>query len=180
MTRAEFNEYVRMHSRKLYSFAFRILRNQEESEDAVQEVFIKLWNMGEKLDSYINIDALATTMIRNYCIDQIRKRNSHMQSQIENIDIQLFTSPSPHQQLEDKESYDIIKKVMEGLPEKYKNILILREIDGLSYEEIASETSQDINNLRVLLSRARVMLKNGYNKYNNEKRGIRQSAGKVL
>jgi len=66
------------------------------------------------------------------------------------------------------------------LPEKYRNILILREIDGLSYEEIASETSQDINNLRVLLSRARVMLKNGYNKYNNEKRGIRQSAGKVL
>ena len=180
MTRTEFNEYVRMHSRKFYSFAFRILRNQEESEDAVQEIFIKLWNMGEKLDNYLNIDALAATMIRNYCIDQIRKRNNHMQSQIENVDIKLFTSQTPHQQLEDRESYDIIKKLMDGLAEKYKNVLILREIDGLSYEEIASETSQDINNLRVMLSRARAMLKNDYNKYNNEKRGTRQSAEQVL
>lgn len=136
--------------------------------------------MGEKLDNYLNIDALAATMIRNYCIDQIRKRNNHMQSQIENVDIKLFTSQTPHQQLEDRESYDIIKKLMDGLPEKYKNVLILREIDGLSYEEIASETSQDINNLRVMLSRARAMLKNDYNKYNNEKRGTRQSAEQVL
>lgn len=173
MTRTDFNEYVRMHSRKFYSFAFRILRNQEESEDAVQEIFIKLWNMGEKLDDYLNIDALATTMIRNYCIDQIRKRNTHMHSQIDNVDFHAFESYSPHQLLEDKESYDIIKKIMAGLPEKYRNVLKLREIDGLSYEEIAIETSQDINNLRVILSRARVLVKDGYNKYNNEKRGIR-------
>ena len=49
MTRDDFNDLVRQLSRNLYGFAFRILRNQEEAEDAVQEVFIKLWNMGENL-----------------------------------------------------------------------------------------------------------------------------------
>ena len=66
-------------SRNLYGYAFRILRNQEEAEDAVQEVFIKLWNMGKKLDEYNSIEALAVTMIKNFCIDQLRKKK-HLDS----------------------------------------------------------------------------------------------------
>jgi RNA polymerase sigma factor (sigma-70 family) len=180
MNRNEFNEYVRMNSRKLYSFAFRILRNQEESEDAVQETFIKLWNMGEKLNEYNSIDALSTTMIRNHCIDQVRKRKNIIQSHSDSFELESFTVPSPHQQMEDTESYNIIRTIMTSMPDKYKNILKLREIDGLSYEEIAAETNQNINNLRVLLSRARVILKEEYNKYDNEKRGNKQVTRKVL
>ena len=76
MTRTDFNDLIQQLSRKLYGFAFRILRNQEEAEDAVQEIFIKLWKMGQKLDEYNSIDALATTMTKNYCIDQIRKQKT--------------------------------------------------------------------------------------------------------
>lgn len=74
MSGEEFSIYVRQTSRKLYAFAYRILRNKEEAEDVVQEVFIKLWHLGNKLDEYRCIDALATTMIRNHCIDLIRKK----------------------------------------------------------------------------------------------------------
>ena len=74
MTRTDFNHLIQRQSRKLYGFAFRILRNQEEAEDVVQEIFIKLWKMGEKLDEYKSIDALAITMTKNYCIDLLRKQ----------------------------------------------------------------------------------------------------------
>ena len=50
MTRDDFNEYIRQNSRKLYGNAFRILLNQAEAEDAVQEIFIKLWNIRDKLN----------------------------------------------------------------------------------------------------------------------------------
>jgi RNA polymerase sigma-70 factor, ECF subfamily len=65
MSRTDFNDLVHQLNRKLYGYAFRILRNQEEAEDAVQEVFIKLWKMNEKLSEYNSIDALATTMTKN-------------------------------------------------------------------------------------------------------------------
>ena len=66
MTRADFNDLVRQLNRNLYGYAFRILRNQEEAEDAVQEVFIKLWKLGDKLNDYNSIGALAITMIKNF------------------------------------------------------------------------------------------------------------------
>jgi RNA polymerase sigma-70 factor (ECF subfamily) len=180
MTRERFNEYVLQQSRKLYGFAFRILRNQEESEDAVQEVFIKLWSMGEKLDNYKSIEALATTMIKNYCIDQIRKQK-HILVDNENIaGYQLSPSPSPHDQLVNVEADSIIHRIIRDLDEKYRTVIELRDIEGLSYEEIAAETGQNINTLRVTISRARGFVKEEYNKYNYEKRGIKQAARKIL
>ncbi len=168
MTRERFNEYVLQQSRKLYGYAFRILRNQEESEDAVQEIFIKLWKMGGKLDNYSSIDALATTMIKNYCIDQIRKHKHSINDESEINDYEYKTSPSPHDQMENAESDAIVHKIIGDLDEKYRTLIELRDIEGLSYEEIAEKTGQNINSLRVTISRARGFIREEYKKYNNE------------
>lgn len=168
MTRERFNEYVLQQSRKLYGYAFRILRNQEESEDAVQEVFIKLWNMGEKLDNYTSIDALATTMTKNYCIDQIRKLKHTINDINDTSDYQFITSPSPHDQMEIAESDAIVHTIIRDLDERYRTVIELRDIEGLSYEEIAEKTGQNINTLRVTISRARGFIREEYKKYNNE------------
>ena len=74
MTRPEFNQLIQQLTRKLYGFAFRILRSREEAEDVVQEIFIRLWKMGNKLDEFKSPEALATTMTKNYCIDMIKKK----------------------------------------------------------------------------------------------------------
>jgi RNA polymerase sigma factor (sigma-70 family) len=168
MTRERFNEYVLQQSRKLYRFAFRILRNQEEAEDAVQEVFIKLWKMGEKLDNYTSIDALATTMTKNYCIDQIRKIRHAVDDHNVINDYQFNTTPSPHEQMEIAESDSIVHRIIGNLDEKYRSVIELRVIEGLSYEEIAEKTGQNINTLRVTISRARGFIRDEYKKYNNE------------
>jgi RNA polymerase sigma-70 factor (ECF subfamily) len=176
MTRTDFNELVKQLSRKLYGYAFRILRSQEEAEDAVQEVFIKLWKIGEKLKEYNSIDALATTMIKNYCIDQIRKGKRSLQEEYKKEEYKNISSPSPQEQMENRESNDIIHKIIDHLPEKYMVVVKLREIEGLSYEDIEAQTGQEINTLRVNLSRARKLIRDEYNKYQYERRGIEQAA----
>ena len=180
MTRADFDQLVQMQGRKLYCLAFRILRNQEEAEDVVQEVYIKLWKMGEKLDEYNSTDALATAMTKNYCIDLLRKQKHNYKGDSNPIDYQNLTFPSPQEQLENKESGEILNTIIENLPVAYKNVIKLRDIEGLSYEEIADKTDQNINTLRVTLSRARKIIRDEYKKYQYERRGTKKTYRKVL
>jgi RNA polymerase sigma factor (sigma-70 family) len=180
MTRTDFNDLVRQLNRNLYGYAFRILRNQEEAEDAVQEIFVKLWKLGNKLDSYNSIGALATTMIKNYCIDQIRKRKHIVGEDYEHSGFYDLDDGTPYKLMENRESGEIIFNIIEQLPEIYKVAIRMREIEGLTYEEIADKTRQNINTLRVTLSRARKMIRDEFNRYQYERRGLKEVDRKVL
>jgi RNA polymerase sigma-70 factor (ECF subfamily) len=180
MTRADFNDLVRQLNRNLYGYSFRILRNQEEAEDAVQEVFIKLWNMGSKIDEYNSIGALAATMTKNLCIDLLRKKKNIVQDEYGELDLKGPDISSPYELLESRESEDILYHIINHLPDIYKVIIELREIEGLTYEEIAEKTKQNINTLRVNLSRARKMIREEFNKFQYERRGTQEVNRKVL
>ena len=180
MSRPDFDNLIQQLGRRLYGFAFRILRNQEEAEDVVQEVFIRLWKMGQKLDEYKSVDALATTMTKNCCIDLIRKLKQNHSEDFSKGDYQSFTTPSPHDTMENRETGEILNRIIENLPELFRIVVKLRDIDGDSYEEIARKTKQNINTLRVTLSRARKIIRDEYNKYQYERRGTETAYRKVL
>jgi RNA polymerase sigma-70 factor (family 1) len=180
MNRTEFDKLVHDLNRKLFGYAFRILRHQEEAEDAVQEVFIKLWKIREKLREYNSIEALATTMVKNYCIDQIRKQKNIQSSGDVSENRVNFVSPSPLDQMEMKESEAIIHKIIDTLPDLYKSVILLKDIEDRSYEEISELTNQNINTLRVNLSRARKFVRDEFNKFQYENRGFEKSSRKVL
>jgi RNA polymerase sigma-70 factor (ECF subfamily) len=180
MTRSEFDQLIRQQSRRLYGFAFRILRNREEAEDVVQEVFIRLWKMREKLDGYSSPDALATAMTKNCCIDLIRKLKHSSHGEPDSTTLLKFTSPSPHEQMESREAGEILGKLIRELPELYRNILEKRDIDGCSFEEIAKMTGQNVNTIRVTLSRARKMIRDEYNRYHYERKQTEGADRKVL
>jgi RNA polymerase sigma-70 factor (ECF subfamily) len=180
MTRTDFDDLIRQQSHNLYGIAFRILRNKEEAEDAVQEVFIKLWKQGNKIDEYNNINAVAVTMLKNFCIDQIRKKKYLIREDQEKQYLQSIDNSSPYELMEKRESENILYHIIEKLPDLYKDAIRLREMDGLSYEEIAEKTKQNINTLRVIISRARKLIRDEFNKYQYERRGIKQTDRKVL
>ena len=92
----------------------------------------------------------------------------------------FFNDPSPYEQLERDETSKILHNIIDRLPDIYRDIIRRREIEGLSYEEIALITKQNINTLRVNLSRARGMIRDELKKLNYENNGNKKIAGKIL
>lgn len=177
MTRPEFDTLVHELSRQLYGLAFRFLSNREEAEDAVQEVFIRMWRMNDKLGEYRSIGALASTMTKNYCIDQIRKRKRELPGNQSNRDI-IAEEPSsgPYEQFEQVESSAILDEIIRSLDHSQRELIRMREMEELSYEEIAQVTGQNVNAIRVSMSRLRKTIKDKFIKHYHERRKVENPA----
>ena len=169
MTRAEFENDILPLSQNLYRFAFRFLLSREEAEDAVQEVFVKLWKMRSKLSGYRSVEALAMTITRNFCLDQVRKKGREIKGWDAPAVDTRTTDMNPEQQYERNEIYGIITGLINNLPEQFRTVLQLRDIDGYEYEEIAERMNVNINTLRVNLSRGRKLLRDQLEKIDYEK-----------
>jgi RNA polymerase sigma-70 factor (ECF subfamily) len=76
MKQNEFMQLVNPFKDKLFRVAKRLLVSTEEAEDATQEVLVKLWNRNEILDEYKSVEALAMTMTKNYCLDQLKSKRA--------------------------------------------------------------------------------------------------------
>lgn len=156
MTEQRFrSEYLSL-TETLYRIAFYILESRDEAEDAVQEVFLRLWRDREKLDAIQNPKAYCIRMLRNLCLDRIRavQRLSFPEELPE-----LPSSRLQDDELDEKQRLDKVLEAIKALPDRQREIMMLRVVDGLSYEEISRRTSQNYLTLRVLLSRARAKLK---------------------
>src|SRR5664280_197697 len=180
MTRNIFDEIIHSQYRKLFMIAFRIVKNKPEAEDAVQEVFMKMWTMGEKLDEYDDIEAIAVTIVKNKCIDVVRRRKFIGGQEVNNSVLNFEGPVSPLDQMMSVETKDLMRKIISGLPQNYRELVRLREIDGLSYDEIASLTGVNINSLRVSVSRARQIIKEEYIKHSYERGTSERIARKIL
>ncbi len=156
MSPDEFRNSVIPMGRKLYTFAFRFLNSREESEDVAQEVMTRLWEKRNELARYNSTEALAMTMTRNLCLDRLRRRKYEGQ---EPEEVPEMSGNEPLRDLENAEASEMIKAIIARLKEPYKSAIILRDVQGMTYEESSEITGLTINALRVHLSRARKMVR---------------------
>lgn len=170
MNREEFEKEVLPVSRKLYRFAFRFFSNKEEAEDAVQDVFIKLWNMRDKLSDYNNIHAFAMTVTRNLCLDRLRKKSKNLIENTRVVDTRT-KEMTPQRRMESMELMKIVADMIDDLPENYRRVIQMRDIEGCEYNEISEQLGINLNNIRVNLSRARKMLRDKLKSINYEPAG---------
>ena len=157
MTNARFqNEWLCL-SGDFYRVAFYILEDEAEAEDAVQELFLKLWSGRDALDGIRNPKGYGLRVLRNLCLDRIR-RSRKMETP------EALPEPEwPGRQDEAVDQKERLAKVLaavKSLPDRQREVLTLRTLDGLSYEEIAERTGLNQLTLRVLLSQTRRKLKN--------------------
>jgi RNA polymerase sigma-70 factor (ECF subfamily) len=140
---------------KLHRFATRLLGSAEEAEDTVQDVFLRMWNMREKLDAYHSVEALAMRITKNICLDKQKSKRSQVLS-LENHAHQAVSGlASPERKLEMNDTRSLIEQAINQLPETQKMIMQLRDIEEYEFEEIAEIMQVDVNYIRVNLSRAR-------------------------
>jgi RNA polymerase sigma factor (sigma-70 family) len=153
MTPQEFKIKVFPLRNKLYRFSKRILDDPEEAKDIVQEVFIKLWNKGDKLAEYKSIEALAMVTTRNLCLDKLRGRKYPSES-LDNLRNEVEVTGKEEQQ----DLTDMVQKIhhiIKTLPELQRTVIQLRDIEGYDFDEISGILDMNENAVRVNLSRAR-------------------------
>ena len=157
MTNARFqNEWLSLAG-EFYRVAFYILEDEAEAEDAVQELFLKLWSGRDALDGIRNPKGYGIRVLRNLCLDRIR-RSRKMETPA------VLPEPEwPGRQDEAVDEKERLAKVLDAiksLPYRQREVLTLRTLDGLSYEEIAERTGMNQLTLRVVLSQARRKIRN--------------------
>lgn len=156
MTTEEFKNTVIPFSRKLFPMLFRILGDEEETRDALQDLMVKLWNKRTELERCENLPAYIITVARNHSFDLLKKKRPDRMNESDDRKIMLLKNDDS---FEVKERMEQVRKVIGQLPEKYREVISLRDIDGFDFEEIKEMTGFEVPYIRVLLSRARQKVK---------------------
>jgi len=133
-----FDLIYEMFSHKLFSFVFKILKNEAEVDDIVQEVFVKIWESRNKLEDYKLLNSYIFTIAYNSSIDLIRKRISNEKyiEVLRNSSI-INIAPSIISQIEYNELNAQVEKLISDLPDRQKQVYLLHREEGLTYPEIA-------------------------------------------
>ena len=153
------DKYMGSHQ-KLYRVAYRLLENEADAQDVVQDTYAKLWNKRTELEQIENGEAYAMMMLRNLCIDHLRGRSVRHSDSIEVLDFRLMDDgESSQQKLENAEDLSRIERIIGTLPEQQQMVVKLRHWNDLSIEEIETATGLTAVNVRVMLSRARKRIK---------------------
>lgn len=138
---------------KLLKYSVKLTDDGADAEDIVQEAFLKLWYIRDRLDGYQSVEALSVQVVKNLCLDKLRsKRMDRMPESSESI---LADTVTPEQLLEQHDAVAIIGRLIQQLPTLQQCIIRMKDVEGYELSEIAQITGTQIESVRVNLSRAR-------------------------
>lgn len=160
MNRAIFQNQIFPIRHKLFRFALRITGNSHEAEDVVQEVMEKVWKTSpEQSENVQNWEAWCMTLTRNRSLDKTRSQSLRRTAPIDGVGERTSEHTSPAQAAENNDLIGQVKAMMQELPEKQRLVMHLRDIEELSYEEIAETLSITLEQVKINLHRARKVIR---------------------
>jgi RNA polymerase sigma factor (sigma-70 family) len=152
MTEKEFNECVDLYADRVYRFILKNLGHEEDARDVVQSAFEKMWNARASVDGNRSKSFLFTVAY-NQMIDHIRKsKRTHIR--------EITTEEPVFEQMSQPDTKKILEKALERLSETQRSLVLLKDYEGYSYEEIGEITGLNQSQVKVYLHRARLTLKN--------------------
>ena len=166
MNLESFQSRVMPAKNKLFRFALRFLGNEEEAKDVVQEVLIRVWKGRDQMNEVQNWEAWCMRITKNLSLDRIRAMTRKQTHPIEEGYSVHQEALSPHESTELRESMNRISQFIAALPEKQRQVIHLRDIEGYSYNEICEILELDMNQVKVNLFRARNAVREKLTKIN--------------
>lgn len=162
-------EIFRRHNQKIFSVAFRYLHNTEDASDIVQETFINAFKFLYEFREKSEFSTWLTRICLNLCWHRKKQRIEKREKIIEldkeinledsEVKIQIAdTHLQPHEEIEKKQEAEKIRAAVDSLKKKYREIIILRELEGYSYEEIQKILNISQGTVMSRLHRARKIL----------------------
>ncbi len=158
-----FEQLVEMHSARIYSIALRMVGNPSDAEDLAQEAFLRIWRGLEGFNMESRFSTWAYRLTTNVCIDHLRKEKKNSSVPLfmeddegEETELQIPDERNnPELRLEQDQLRQSVDHAMEKLEPQYRQILSLRELGGLSYDEIARQLELKEGTVKSRIARAR-------------------------
>ena len=164
-TDGSFEELVRRYQRPIAAYVYRMVGDYESALDLTQEIFIKVYNSLRRYRSEFKFSTWIYRIAHNSAVDHLRRTSTREQSLIKGSEDDQFelpvesNIPSPEQESERKERRVEIESVVRGLPANYRELVILRHSQDLTYEEIVEVTGLPLGTVKNRLFRAREMMR---------------------
>jgi len=167
--RAAFAELVEKYRQPLFNFIYRTLRDETETEDVAQNVFLQVYKSRDRYERTAKFSTWLFTIARNLCLNEIRRRTRHPADSLEETHAEYDDQPS--RQYEDKKIFlptdnvlhsELAQKIeaaLAELPENQRTAILLCRQDELSYEEIAAVLGCTLSATKSLIHRGRETLK---------------------
>lgn len=161
-----FEKLMTFHQKNVYNLALRMVGNADDAFDMSQETFLKAWNALPDFRGGSKFSVWLYRLTTNVCIDHLRSRQRRptvsLQTENDEGEETALEIPderfSPEKLLEKQEMRAAVRRGMAALPEDYRRALALREVSGLSYEEIAGALQLDLGTVKSRIFRARKKL----------------------
>ena len=150
---------------KLFRLALRITLNREEAEDIVQDTLIKVWNSRDRWQQLDSIEAYSLTVARNLSLDRIKKMENQNGSLEDEKTERLDASSNPSERMIQKDKLDIVKRMIDELPEKQRSCIQLRDIEGKAYKDIAQILGITEEQVKINIFRARQTIKQRFQQF---------------
>ena len=146
---------------RFYRAAYYMLESPQDAEDAVQELYLRLWKSRESLRDLRNPLSYGLSLLKNICIDRIRRRKIRKS---EPLDLAAPSESPPHdEQTDARDMLKLVIREMEDLPQKQAEVMKMMVLEGLDYKEISRRSGLSQVHVRVLISTARKTLKRKLN-----------------
>ncbi len=155
---AAWEAIVVRYRRKVFHIAYKFTGKHDEAEDLTQEIFMKIFKSLEKFNQDADFSTWLSSVARNYCIDHYRASKREREVLVEDLvafDLAPASSGNPHRALEDRDRRSFLRKGLELLPDKLREAVVLRDLQGLSYQEMADRLGLPEGTVKSRINRGR-------------------------
>jgi len=144
--------------RKVFHIAYKFTGKHDEAEDLSQEIFLKVFKSLDKFNRDADFSTWLSSVARNYCIDRYRAGKREREVLVEDLvafDLAPASFGNPHRALEDRDRRSFLRKGLELLPEKLREAVVLRDLQGMSYQEMAERLRLPEGTVKSRINRGR-------------------------
>lgn len=167
---AAFEELIAAYQKKVLNLAFRMLGNSADAEDAAQDIFVRVFKAIPNFNEESKFSTWLYKVSTNVCLDLLRRRKR--QNVNNTVSINQYSSdeeeyelpvedkaPTPYEQAQKSEAMRALERALDQLGEEQKAVIVMRDINGLAYEEIAEAMNCSLGTIKSRINRSRLALR---------------------
>jgi RNA polymerase sigma-70 factor (ECF subfamily) len=181
---AAWETIVRLHRRKVFNIAYKFVGRHDQAEDLTQDVFLKLYKSLETFDRRANFQTWLVSVSRNLCIDHYRSVRKEREVVNRDVDPSELTPASSDRsaqaELEQRDRVHLLRRALDKLPPSLRTAVMMRDIQEMSYHEIAERLDLPEGTVKSRINRGRSELARQYRRLRDQQDGIPKALSKSV